>query len=490
MTVTAAIRAFLRMAAAGLCALSIEGAIPASASVITYWDGPVVAQVKVVPVFWSSHVNALAQTNMQQFFADAVNSPWYDTLMQYSTNLAGGTNQTIVRGTAETGVVLVPSRCATTTNCSMTDAQLQTELLAQITASKLPTPDNNTVYMVFIPPNVTVAGPNGSGDSGVDFCNYNSTTQTSGAQAVAYALIIDTFTGNGATGCAENATALENQTQIAATALANIVTDPQIGFVGNTIAAPAGWYGTTVVMPTYPDRAGQIGDACNIDTVSGIGPTITVSARTWTVAPIYSAVANGCLKTFADQVPSVTSISPTHGPAAGGTTVQIFGTNFTGTTAVKFGSATATSFSFIQDGALTAVAPAGGAAGGGKVNVTVTNGAGTSGAAVFTYKATHDFNGDGMSDVLWHDTSGDVAIWEMSGTGISNQATSFITSVPTVWSIVGSGDYNGDGKSDIVWYNSGNVAIWEMNGTTISNQATSFITSVPTNWSIQDPQGN
>ncbi len=56
---------------------------------------------------------------------------------------------------------------------------------------------------------------------------------------------------------------------------------------------------------------------------------------------------------------------------------------------------------------------------------------------------------------------------------------------------MGSGDYNGDGKSDVLWHDTnGNVAIWEMNGTTITNQATSFVGQVPTVWSIQDPQGN
>jgi hypothetical protein len=104
---------------------------------------------------------------------------------------------------------------------------------------------------------------------------------------------------------------------------------------------------------------------------------------------------------------------------------------------------------------------------------------------------TGDFNGDGSSDILWQDTSGNVAIWEMNGTTILNQATSFVANVPGNWSIVGSGDYNGGGKSHIGWRDSsGNVAIWEMNGTTILNQATSFVANVAGNWSIQNPEKN
>jgi hypothetical protein len=45
--------------------------------------------------------------------------------------------------------------------------------------------------------------------------------------------------------------------------------------------------------------------------------------------------------------------------------------------------------------------------------------------------------------------------------------------------------------SDILWHDTnGNVSILEMNGTTILNQATSFVGQVSTVWSIQDPQGN
>jgi hypothetical protein len=104
-----------------------------------------------------------------------------------------------------------------------------------------------------------------------------------------------------------------------------------------------------------------------------------------------------------------------------------------------------------------------------------------------TTRATpHDFNGDGRSDIAWRDTSGNVAIWEMNGTSISNASTSFVANVPMNWSIAGTGDYDGDRASDILWYDtSGNVAIWEMNGTTILNQASSFVANVPGgNWSI------
>jgi hypothetical protein len=98
---------------------------------------------------------------------------------------------------------------------------------------------------------------------------------------------------------------------------------------------------------------------------------------------------------------------------------------------------------------------------------------------------SHDFNGDGFSDIAWRDTSGDVAIWLMNGTRVLNPNTAGVGNVPATWSIVGTGDFNGDGKADILWRDtSGNVAIWEMNGTTVLNPNTAGVGNVPTSWTI------
>lgn len=92
-----------------------------------------------------------------------------------------------------------------------------------------------------------------------------------------------------------------------------------------------------------------------------------------------------------------------------------------------------------------------------------------------------DFNGDGTADVLWRDTSGNLGIWFMNGSTIASTAT--IGNVPTNWSVAGTGDFNGDGNADILWRDtSGNVGIWFMNGATIQKSA--VIGNVPTNWSI------
>src|SRR5499433_3669799 len=72
--------------------------------------------------------------------------------------------------------------------------------------------------------------------------------------------------------------------------------------------------------------------------------------------------------------PTVTNVNPNTGPTSGGTSVTITGTNFSGVTAVRFGSNAAGSFTVDSATQITATSPAGV----GTVDVTVTTASGTS----------------------------------------------------------------------------------------------------------------
>jgi len=95
----------------------------------------------------------------------------------------------------------------------------------------------------------------------------------------------------------------------------------------------------------------------------------------------YLVVASGFV-----PVARVTGVSPSSGPAAGGTTVTITGAGFTGATAVKFGGVAAT-FTVSSSTSIAATSPAASA---GTVDVTVTNAGGTSATSAgdqFTFVA-------------------------------------------------------------------------------------------------------
>jgi hypothetical protein len=76
--------------------------------------------------------------------------------------------------------------------------------------------------------------------------------------------------------------------------------------------------------------------------------------------------------------PTVTKLKPTKGPVTGGTSVTITGTNFTGATAVKFGSTNASSFGVKTVKGVTSITTVSPAEAAGTVDVTVTTPAGTS----------------------------------------------------------------------------------------------------------------
>jgi alpha-tubulin suppressor-like RCC1 family protein len=126
------------------------------------------------------------------------------------------------------------------------------------------------------------------------------------------------------------------------------------------------------------NNEGQLGNGAVGEDQPAPGPVVSVSGVSTIAAGAYFSLA------YSPPPPTVTAVSPAEGAQAGGTSVSISGTEFTGTTAVKFGSTEAKSFKVNSDSSITATSPAGT----GTVDVTVTNAVGTSAtssADQFTY---------------------------------------------------------------------------------------------------------
>lgn len=227
---------------------------------------------------------------------------------------------------------------------------------------------------------VVITGTNFTGATVVDFgatpaasFTVDSDTQiTATSPAHAAGSVAISVTAPGGVG-----TSTTTFTYLTAPALTTLVPNngPETG--GNTVTLTGtDLTGTTeVAFGATPAVSFTVDSDTQITAVAPAG-TGTVSVTVTTPG----GTSNGVSYTFV-PAPALTTLVPDNGPEAGGTTVVLTGTGFTGSTAVAFGATPATSFTVDSDTQITAVSPAGT----GAVAVTVTTAGGTSNGVTYTY---------------------------------------------------------------------------------------------------------
>lgn len=115
------------------------------------------------------------------------------------------------------------------------------------------------------------------------------------------------------------------------------------------------------------------------------GPTETPAPVT--ISATLDSIQGSTTLSVVDLSPAVTNVSPATGSTSGGESVVLTGVNFTGASAVYFGSSPAASFTVDSDTSITATSPAGSA---GSVDISVVTNHGSSAANPsdqFTYVA-------------------------------------------------------------------------------------------------------
>ena len=268
-------------------AATITGKVP-------YWSGPVISNAQLVVVYWGPNVSAVVKPAIEPFYQDVTNTTYFDLFNEYSTvgltgsGGAAGSNQTIGRGTYGGAFQITPTKCASATACSLTDTDIQTELLAQVNAAVLPSPavdaqgNVNTLFMVYFPPNVTISvgGTNSCQTGG--FCAYHSNTSSNNLinnKTLLYGVMPDFGVGSGCDlGCGAG-TQFQNVTSASSHEMGEAVTDPEVG-TATTFAPPLAWNDNT---------NGEIGDVCNQNVSQ-----LTVGANTYTVQQQWSDLQVAC----------------------------------------------------------------------------------------------------------------------------------------------------------------------------------------------------
>jgi hypothetical protein len=314
------------------------GSVPAttftvnSDSMITVTSPPHSAGTWDVTVTTPTGTSAL--TSMDRFTYTAATAPSVSSISPTSGSTAGGTSVGIT-GSGFTGAQAVSFGTVPATFTVNSDTS--------VTATA-PPQAAGTVH-------VTVSAPSGTSTS----TNADQFTYT--AAPVPAVTGIAPTTGSTAGGTPVTITG-------SGFTSATAVTFGTVGAAGFTVNSD-----TSISATSPPQAAGTI----DVTVTTPSGTSATSSSDRFT----YTAAAS----------PVVTAITPNSGSPAGGATVTITGSAFTGATAVNFGSTAARTFTVVSDTAITALVPAQAA---GTVDVTVTTFSGTSGISAadrYTYTA-------------------------------------------------------------------------------------------------------
>ena len=207
---------------------------------LTNHGGPVLGSVEVVPIYWgaawSGGTNATLTAQLDGFFDFILTSSHMDLLSEY------GTATTQIRHGRRIRSVHIAGNepgSVTPTGRQVTDAQIQQAIQGWIADGTAPAITANTLYFVYLPPNVVSVMQDGSQSCSV-FCGYHN------AVGNLYYAVIPYVTCNG---CVFPGDFLDTLTEVTSHELVEAITDPALN---------AWWDSST---------GNEIGDICNRQTV-------------------------------------------------------------------------------------------------------------------------------------------------------------------------------------------------------------------------------
>jgi hypothetical protein len=239
----------------------------APAATLTNHGGRVLAAVEVAPIYWgatwTSGTNAALSTQLDGFFDFILTSAYMDLLHEYSTastQIGHGRRLTSTRvSTSEPGTVTASGR-------QVTDAQIRTALQGWISAHTVPATTVNTLYFIYLPPNVTVLDSGSQSCAAGGFCGYHDHIGSVCYAVIPYA---------NCAGCVFSGAFLDTLTEVSSHELAEAITDPELS---------AWWDSTT---------GDEIGDICNRQTVRMGGFLVQTEWSNAQAACVFAPPATG-----------------------------------------------------------------------------------------------------------------------------------------------------------------------------------------------------
>ncbi len=179
-------RSRLPFAFAALAAVAVLG-VPAAVRAqqptgnLQYFGGEVIPNVKVVAVLWGTRIPADVTSRLQSYLSNVTASAYMDVLAEYNTP-----TQQIGHGTYVT--TFTDTKVPTSRGLGFND--IPAELEARVTDHSLPTPDANTLYVVYMPRDTSVT-VDGLGISCQDYGGYHDYYNRPNGTIAFYAVIPD-----------------------------------------------------------------------------------------------------------------------------------------------------------------------------------------------------------------------------------------------------------------------------------------------------------
>jgi hypothetical protein len=214
----------------------------APAARLTYRNGPLIQSVQVFTIFWGSAWKkpdyAPLVDRINGFFDTILESALIDELGEYDV-----TGFAIAHGKRVGTITITTPALAS----SVTDSAIQKMLQHQIATRKaVPNPTANTLYFVYVQPNVRVV--QGGSASCQAFCGYHN--------AIRAKIFYAVMPFPGCNGCTGGLSVFDALTSTSSHELCEAITDPVPG---------DGW---------YDDTFGEIGDICAWQTKQVAGFTV------------------------------------------------------------------------------------------------------------------------------------------------------------------------------------------------------------------------
>lgn len=239
---------------------------PQVTGLLTYYGGPVIQNIRVLPVFWAASLNQAALTEFYFALVSPSGNLYFGLLAQYRTFVPP---QAIEYGSSGAPLVVAGSLPP-----NVTDSDIRSMLSGWFASGLLPapTPNNNNYYPLHFPPGVTVGS--GTSLSCTAWCGYHSTFLYAGAY-VYYGVIPDLSSPH--CGCWASPTLLDNVQSVSSHELFEAITDPRVG------SGRAWYYGP----------GGEIGDLCAWQMAS-----VPLGGKMYTVQKQWSDLAGRCAVTY------------------------------------------------------------------------------------------------------------------------------------------------------------------------------------------------